>query len=37
MADNALYSAKQSGKNCVRSAVRREAEALSLPRLAAAG
>jgi diguanylate cyclase (GGDEF)-like protein len=37
MADNALYSAKQSGKNCVRSAVRRYAYALPAPRLAAGG
>jgi len=37
MADNALYSAKQAGKNCVRSAVRRDAEAAPTPRLAAAG
>ncbi|HTM95260.1 MAG TPA: sensor domain-containing diguanylate cyclase [Croceibacterium sp.] len=37
MADNALYSAKQAGKNCVRSAVRRETEGLPPPRLAAAG
>jgi len=35
MADNALYSAKQAGKNCVRSAVRRDAETLLGPRLAA--
>ena len=37
MADNALYSAKQAGKNRVRSAVRRETEAPPPPRLAAAG
>lgn len=47
MADNALYSAKQAGRNCVRSAMRRDAEITATsvpvpepaaaPRLAAAG
>jgi diguanylate cyclase (GGDEF)-like protein len=45
MADNALYSAKQAGRNCVRSAVRRDAETATTnpavpvpaPRLAALG
>lgn len=37
MADNALYAAKQAGRNCVRGALRREAEAAPGPRLAAAG
>jgi diguanylate cyclase (GGDEF)-like protein len=37
MADNALYSAKQAGRNCVRAAVRRDAETPPMPRLAATG
>jgi diguanylate cyclase (GGDEF)-like protein len=39
MADNALYAAKQAGRNCVRGAMRREAEQATkpAPRLAAAG
>jgi diguanylate cyclase len=36
MADNALYAAKEAGRNCVRSAAksRREPEPLNKPRLA---